>query len=271
MNNLDNDSLTLIFNYLDDCYFVRMIHTAKKFMSLSKYKPVTKQYHISKIYHISQKYEFTNIYYDLIEWNPGVIPLSIQQITFCDYFNSNIHELFKFSELKKINIGMFYTNRELLENDLPTKLNIDEIVKTFIINKIFYDDMKNEINVLQGIHVDPFSSKIPDHYNGGGLAQRCEHIVSEYKKYSKDNKLNEIENHIIMSAREFNKRMNITSNYEKKYYISDSTEISDDQLGFIIFYGYLMEKYLNKIVNDMIIPKYGTLGNFKEVCQTIYL
>lgn len=85
--------------------------------------------------------ENTNYVYDLNNWIPEKIPQTINQITFVGRFNENCKELFSFKNLT-INLCKYYTNYDLLKNDMTNIINKNELMMTIVTNNIYAKTMR---------------------------------------------------------------------------------------------------------------------------------
>src|SRR4051812_48646288 len=116
METINIDILRLICSLINDKEFINLISSCTQLYNLRfcNLKHLINQYTLSNIGHVFNNYMFTDIFYDYLEWNPNLIPQTIEKITFIDEFNENISELFTFKYIKHINLGIFYTNDNLL-------------------------------------------------------------------------------------------------------------------------------------------------------------
>jgi hypothetical protein len=106
METINIDILRLISSLITDKEFINLIcsYTHLYKLRICNLKYLTNQYKLSNIKHVSNNYMFSDIYYDFLEWNPTIIPPTIEKITFIDEFNENISEVFNFKNIKQNNI-----------------------------------------------------------------------------------------------------------------------------------------------------------------------
>lgn len=238
MNELPKELLFLIFENVDDRDFINVMLTSTEMNKLDKTcKILHNQYKLSII--MDKQYIFTNILHDRLEWNFNAIPKNLIKIEFVDGFNQNIGELFTLENLQSIKIGMFYTNDELLENDLD-RINKRELVQTFICNKIFATDMKSDIDRLHNIHA---------HKNFPGWF--CE--ISCYKIFKKvynQTIMNQIVQNPQQSQRfmrkyeHCNNHINQVNKYEVEYYLNNINNLTSLHWEF---YGFLIDLMIANI------------------------
>lgn len=256
MDLLPLDILKLINENICDVDFINLISASKTMYGLREYnlKILTEQYSISKIQHIIDTYTFRNIYYDLLEWNVQLIPTAIEKIKFIDEFNENFSELFdmaKYKSLKHVDIGIFYVNGDIFNEEIPNTININELCMTLITNKIFIDWCKDDIERLHNIKSN---NRFPSYLNKLFIAK-----IKEAKYRNKS--LDEFQN--IPSIRHesvtFINSYIDSNKYEALYYMTNIKKATIEQLNFYKFYPIKIQENIRKLI-DKIYNKY----NFKN-------
>jgi len=232
------DILRLICVDLTDIDFIKFISTSAQLYNLRthKLKLLTKQYNISKIieFDLNKMYNFSEIMYDILDWYPQSISPYVQKITFIDEFNQNISELLQFKYLKCINIGIFYTNNQLLENDIPDTINKNELIITSIVNKIFADELKQDIEKFNEIDSN---KSFPIYLNKLSIN------AINSKRY-RTMSITELNGQTINNSnliKKINTYININNQHEIKYYCYDLKLASHEYLDFINFYNIKMK------------------------------
>ncbi len=156
METINIDILRLICSLISDKEFINLISSCKQLYNLRfcNLKHLTNQYTLSNIKDIYNNYIFTNIFYDYLEWKPNLIPQRIIKIRFIDEFNENIGELFNFKYIKHIKLGIFYTNGDLLNNNIDNFAKKNSLIASIICNKIFVEELKPDIDKLIDIKIN---------------------------------------------------------------------------------------------------------------------
>lgn len=257
MDKVPNDILRLIFNELDDIDFIKFLSVSKYFSKIDKYnlRTLTDQYKLSKI--IGKPYNFSNILYDLFEWNFELIPINIIKIEFIDEFNEDISELFKLKQLKVIKIGMFYTNAQLLENNLEA-VNKVELVNTFICNKMFASELKTDIARLYDIQA---SRVFPRWFNKISMnVVKRKYLRKTTLEMTKEN--DQKSRNFMRYYEKYNDHININK-YESEYHLTSINDLTNFHLEFVEFVIELMIKNTKKL-RQMTYDKYncGTFNDF---------
>lgn len=99
-----------IMTFISDTDFINFIMVSKyHYHNFSLFKDITRKYRLSKIIN---RYNFTNIIYDAPDWNIAYLPKHVKKISFIDEFNGALTDIIQLSSLRKINIGIFFTQYE---------------------------------------------------------------------------------------------------------------------------------------------------------------
>ena len=247
------DILRLICIDLTDVDFIKFISVSSHLYNLRTHnlKLLTNQYNISKIieFDLNKMYNFSEIAYDILEWYPKSIPPHVQKITFIDEFNQNISELLQFKYLKCINIGIFYTNNQLLDNDIPDTINKNELIMISIVNKVFVDQLKSDIEKLSDIVSNKEFPIYLNRLSCNAIHRKCYGNMS----ITELNKQTLASNSLI---RKINEYINTNNQYEMKFYCHDLTIATQEYLDFINFYITRM-KFNICHLKDKIFKKYN--------------
>ncbi len=253
MENINTDILRLICSLINDKEFINLISSCTQLYNLRfcNLKHLINQYTLSNIGHVFNNYMFTDIFYDYLEWNPNLIPQTIEKITFIDEFNENIGELFTFKYIKHINLGIFYTNDNLLENNIDNFINRDDLIASIICNKIFVVDLKSDIDKLIDIKIN---REFPSNYNKSSM-------YSIRAKYIKKNGLVQAKKHgnnnnLLQWVNKFNSNINLPNNYKSMFYYDNLESLTQ---GHLDFYGNIIQKIRINIrkLRDKIFKKYN--------------
>lgn len=216
MDNLD--TFQLICSYLTDIEFITFISASKK-LCRPKSKVLTNNYILSEIIDVTHIYDFSDITYGYLYWNSVLVPLRVEILTFVDEFNCELTELDKFKCLKKINIGIYYTNPKLLHGVLPQTININELVMTYIINKIIDREL-----IPHGFFMSTFQLA-----NYTIINNNIENITT-IKGFT------ELIQNNIQNVQDFNKYIDVENRYERIFFIDIMVTPVLDQLVFMKFY-----------------------------------
>ena len=248
METLPIDVLKLISVNINDRDFINLIMTTHNAYNLKNIKYLTNQYKLSSIINSHNNYIFTNIFYDFLEWNPNMITRSIEKITFIDEFNENFSELFNFKNIKYINIGIFYINESLLDNGINI-VNKNELIMTFITNKLFNQELKEDIDKLKDI---TSNGKFPILYN---KASSYAIFRKQLKKCSVDTSIGITQINKRWTDK-FNNHIRLSNKYEFPFYFNDNESLTHKHLDF---YNFLVQKMLTniKILQNKIFEKYN--------------
>ncbi len=256
MELLPCDCLKLICNFIRDKDFIHLILSSKYLYSLIKYnlKIMTEQHKLSKMNNVKDIYVFTHILYDLTNFDHTKIPHTIIEITFCDEFNEKFNELCNFKNLNKINIGMHYSNKQLLNNFSDT-INKKEIAKTMISNRVFMSLFNNVNNKLDWFAIN-FKHMYDSAYNN----------YNELKTKIENAKIPAHLDFILVST--VNTYINKENKYEFHYYRKNIKQIIDgfdDYVEFLKFHIDMILKNLTKLKNTMCEKHENIRNEFLEV------
>ncbi len=239
MELLPCDCLQIICYYIKDKDFVNFISISKYFRSLIKYnlKIMTNQHKLSKITEVKDIYVFTNILYDLVNFDITIIPNTIAEITFCDEFNEPFDELCNFKHLTKINVGMYYC-KSLCDN-IVNLTNEKELVMTIITNKVlaslFRYDTQSLYNKLNNGTIFCFKQIYDSSYNN---YVRLQTAIKINVTYQVD----------FMLHSSINNNINPTNEHELRYFKNSALEISDDYENFMEFLAFHIDKMLEYLM-----------------------
>ena len=260
------DILRVISTNISDNDFIHLVSTSEKLYNLrtSDLKVLTKQYDISKIISISKIYNFSDILYDLLEWRPDIIPSKIQKVTFIDEFNQNPSELFGFRHIKCINIGIFYTNDQLLKNNIPDTINKNELIATFITNKVF--TCRSSVDIARLTETN-LNKKFPMFLNELSIHK----IMCRYSQKIMIQRFNEsylYSDHIQNIVSRINLHIDTTNQYESSLYFDNFGNVTITYFNFLMFYAKKMMENISKL-EIKLLEKYKckTLEEFFELLR----
>ncbi len=242
MELLPHDCLQVICSFIRDREFINFASTSKYFNSLIKnnLKIMTNQHKLSKITNVKDIYIFTNILYDLVNFDFTQIPHIITEITFCDEFNETFDELANLKYLKKINIGMYYGKS--LCNNINNLTNQKELVMTIITNKV----LKKLFNCdTTGLYVN-----LDDIYFLTSFRTIYSYSYNNYMALQEEIKTNNVYQLDFITLMKINIIINTTNEHELRYFKNNFAEVSDDYenyMEFLTFHASKMLEYLVKL------------------------
>lgn len=230
MEHFPTDLLKLLNIYLCDTAFISLKSTSKLFYNLQNdiKKVLRNQYKITKIRHLLDVYNFTDIRYDLLEWDINLISPTIEKIKFKSKFNENFKELFyNFPNLRVIDIGIFYTNKAILYENYPEHLNMNKLSMTIMTNKIFERWLASDIKMLNNNSKNHYPEFIK-------IMSELKQYENKYKNmsYTEFTQLSPFEAEIIKNTRNLINRM---SKYESQFSYVTNTTITEEQFKFLKF------------------------------------
>ena len=245
MDTLPPDALGLICSYVSDRDAINVLSTHQEMRDpiYRKIKLMNCMYVLSQIQGIMNEYNFTNIFYDYVEWHGHLVPQTIQKIKFCHDFKGDVGSVCTFKHIQHITIGMFCTE---ISDDvlLMQNLNIDEIVMSVITNRIFQEKMKDDIDK----YLNPGSNTIfPRSFN----------VVSVMMILKKSFREGKIKNRFYERYREdINPHIRNTP-HESKYLLTD-IPVSDDNI-YVTFGKFYADRTISqcKDLQRMIYDRYG--------------
>lgn len=144
------ENINEILNWVSDIDYVHFLFSSKQFYEdTNLMRPIQNFYSWNKIKSVLHRYEFTKILLNESNSENIMLPNSVVEIDLGDEFNGDIINLQLLPKLKKIIIGIRFTNLEFI-NKIPTHLeNYRELCTTIIPNiwtNIYYAKEFNRIN-----------------------------------------------------------------------------------------------------------------------------
>jgi hypothetical protein len=241
MELLPCDCLRIICYDIDDKDFINLISSSKHLYShrIYKLKILINKYNLSEILCFNNIFVFSNIVYDLINFEPSIIPQTVIEITFLYDCNEKVNELCNFKHLTKINVGMYFCNHELFSDNISHMIDKKELAMTLITNRVFASLFNCGTNQLYNNNTKWFILNFKRMYD------------SNYVKY-KDLK-NVLENFKTINQLNFsfvntiNSCINKSNYKELRYYKKNYVEIVndiDEYMAFLVFHVDKILKYL---------------------------